>query len=181
MGRSCTIMACADAHKDTFLQAAGLTNTGQPDPDHNAEFTGASDGRHFFLWRNPLEGKLLRRLDLKKVSQAVPFYHIEIVASVDGAATRRFEDGRCVWWIEGGKTGYAEIGKPPFSKDELIASWERHEQSSGLVSEGEPDAFTLAAEAFVLATGLRHEEDDALNFTSFEGQFPYAKPFWKFW
>ena len=169
-------MACAIAHKDAFLDAAGLTDTGQPDRDHETAHSGASDGTHFFLWRNPVLGNPLRRLDLKTVSQAAPFYHTEIVSSVDGAATKRFEGGQRVWWIEGGKTGYAEMGTPPFGKDDLIASCKAH-----AASDHEPDAFDLAAEAFVLATGLRHDADDRLAFTALDGQFPYAKPWWKVW
>ena len=185
MGFTISVLACADAHKDAFLAVSGLRETDEADPQNEAHLSGASDGQHFFVWQNLHQAKMFGKPDYKAMSQSAPFYRMEIVESVNGASVQRFEGGDRVWWIEGGMTGFAVIGTPPITKDDLVARLEATRKANPQPDDDEynpeKDAFGLATEAFAALTGFRYDEQTKLPFTVLEGQFPQKKAWWRFW
>ncbi|WP_411890213.1 hypothetical protein [Yoonia sp. SDW83-1] len=181
MGFTISVLACAHGHKDAFLRVACLRDTGEPDLLNEAPMSGASDGRHFFVWRNTHQVKLFGRPDYKLISRTAPFYCLDVVESVNSLNVIRYEAGEKAWCINGGTTGYAELGTPPFTKDDLIASYLNYARKTHEVEDDEYDSFGLAGEALALPTGFRYHEATGLNFTALEGDLPYAKPWWKFW
>ncbi|MCK0096337.1 hypothetical protein MWU60_12205 [Yoonia sp. F2084L] len=184
MGFSIAITACAQEDKNSFLAAAGISETTEPDTHNETMLSGASDGAHYFVWRNWRLTKGTAEPDYEKISKAVPFMVLDINETVMAAFTRNYSDGRCTWSVGGDEEGLGVDGDLPFDLDEVRkATIERFLKDfpDAERADIEQDHFALASAVFATLTGFYYDSIHELPFTALAGEMGRQKPGWKFW
>src|SRR6266853_6318503 len=164
MGFSITWSAVPEKHAEGFLQALGLSPTGETEKDVPSSLitTARLDTGWRLLFYNKYECPFLHESDLRRLSADYDVLFCLVEEHVMASSSEMWSGGKRKWWLshegEEGPKGLSVDGEPPESYPAIRRDMEQSQAAAGGDTADVDYLFEIPLKVAQFLVGFKHDE-----------------------